>query len=247
MASVQVVGQVVGAPQQEMMNRLSEDTNDIFKGQPSVLVKQEWAALECCDCEARNRYRISVPKDERYEGDVFLYLDEDSACCERICCSVNRSLTLKLHNGTTKDDPIVQTMKKPFHCQGCCFCRPKFEVFGSASQPIGRIEDPCRCCQMDQQIIDKDDNLLFTTYGSICQCGLYCPMCCDVGFDILKEGNSYGKVTKMALTCSEVCTKTNRFKIDFGGGMTPVEKRLAFASAMLLDLEYFEQSKNSDN
>jgi len=100
---------------------------------------------------------------------------------------------------------------------------------------------------MDQQIYDNNDTLLFTTYGSICQCGLCCPMCCDVEFDILRNDNSYGKITKMALTCSEVCTKTNRFKIDFDRTMTATEKRLAFASAMLLDLEYFETSKNNDN
>jgi hypothetical protein len=225
------------------MDQLGEDKNDIFRNQQSVLVKQEWAALECCDCEAKNRYRISVPRDGRYEGDVFLYVDEESGCLERICCSVNRSLELRVHSGTSKDDPVVQRMKKPFHLQGCCFCRPKFEVFGSASQLLGRVEDPCRICKMDQQVYDAQDNLLFTTYGSICQCGLYCPMCCDVSFDILKDGQEVGKITKMALTCSEACLKTNRFKIDFGT-LQPMEKRMAFASAMLLDLEYFEKDKN---
>jgi hypothetical protein len=100
---------------------------------------------------------------------------------------------------------------------------------------------------MDQQIFDKDDNLLLTTYGSICQCGLFCPMCCDVEFDILKNGQEAGKITKMALTCSEACLKTNRFKVDFGTLKSPLEKRMAFASAMLLDLEYFETNKNNDS
>jgi len=238
---------VVGAPQQQIMNQLGEVNNDIFQNQPSILVQQEWAALECCDCEAKNRYRVSIPQNERYEGQPFLYVDEESACCERLCCSTNRSLELRVHSGTTKDDPIVQRMKKPFHCQGCCFCRPKFEVFGSAHQPLGHVEDPCMCCVMDQQVYDANDQLLFTTSGSICQCGMCCPMCADVEFGILKNGQPAGKITKMALTCSEVCLKTNRFKVDFDKLQSPLEKRMAFASAMLLDLEYFETNKNNDS
>merc|ERR1712032_985872 len=104
---------------------MGADGEDLFKSAKSVLIKQEWAAIEACSCEAKNRYRVSVPQGGgTEEGEVFLYVDEDSGCLERICCSVNRSLTLRVHEGNSKDGTIKQSMYKPFHIQGCCCCRP---------------------------------------------------------------------------------------------------------------------------
>merc|ERR1719436_168818 len=153
---------------------------DIFKGNEKVMVKQEFAVLECCSIEAKNRYRVSVPSGEQEGSNIFLYIDEDSDCCERICCSTNRSLTLNVHQGSTKDGPTLLSMRKPFHCQGCCCMRPAFSVFSGpreSSKMIGQIEDPCRCCVMDQQIMDGTGNLVYTTQGSICQLGMCCPCC----------------------------------------------------------------------
>merc|ERR1719379_2014526 len=129
--------------------------DDIFQGNAKIMIKQEFAALECLSCEAKNRYRISVPNGEDEGPNVFLYINEDSGCCERILCSVNRRLTLKVHQGSTKDGRTVQSMHKPLHIQGCCICRPKFTVYSGESKEgsiIGTIEDPFACCKMDQRI-----------------------------------------------------------------------------------------------
>mmetsp|Transcript_75790 Transcript_75790/g.222238 ORF Transcript_75790/g.222238 Transcript_75790/m.222238 type:complete len:240 (+) Transcript_75790:67-786(+) len=236
---------VTNAPVQVVM-----PGNDLFNELPKILIKQEFAAMEMCGCEARNRYRISQPINDDQEGpNIFLYIDEDSACLERICCSVNRSLTLNVHHGATKDGPVVQAMHKPFHCQGCCFMRPRFEVFKGArgSEMIGRVEDPCRCCEMDQQVFDKEDKLLFTTQGGVCQAGMCCPCCFSVDFDIKKDGVKAATISKRPMTCCEMCQRTNRFLVDFDQITDPNEKRMVLAAAMLIDLEYFEQNKNNDN
>eukprot|EP00931_Biecheleriopsis_adriatica_P020408 TRINITY_DN1364_c0_g1_i1.p1 TRINITY_DN1364_c0_g1~~TRINITY_DN1364_c0_g1_i1.p1 ORF type:complete len:257 (-),score=60.11 TRINITY_DN1364_c0_g1_i1:73-780(-) len=219
---------------------------DIFQGNQKIMVKQEFALLECFSCEAKNRYRVSVPNGEEEGPNIFLYVNEESNCCERICCSVNRSLTLNVHQGATKEGPIVQSMYKPFHVQGCCICRPKFDVFDGARAPIGTIEDPCRCCAMDQQIKDAGGKLIFTTYGSICQLGLCCPCCASVDFNVKKDGNDVALISKRPMTCGECIKKTNRFIVDFDKINDANEKRLIFAAAMLADLEYFEQNKNDN-
>mmetsp|Transcript_57385 Transcript_57385/g.158855 ORF Transcript_57385/g.158855 Transcript_57385/m.158855 type:complete len:245 (-) Transcript_57385:103-837(-) len=244
MAAAAVVSAVIGAPlQQNMVDE--QAAQDVFKGYNRIMIKQEWAAIELCDIEAKQRYRVSVP-DGNKEGAPFLYVTEESNCCERICCSTNRSLTLKLHNGASKDYPVVQKMKKPFSCQGCCCMRPSFEVFGPGEdEKIGKIEDPCRCCVMDQQIFDASDNLIYTTNGSICQCGMCCPLCASVDFEVRKDGQAVGAIRKNALTCADACVKTNSFTVDFGGVTEPNHKRMIFAAAMLLDLEYFEANKNN--
>eukprot|EP00440_Ansanella_granifera_P016499 gb/GFBE01017927.1/.p1 GENE.gb/GFBE01017927.1/~~gb/GFBE01017927.1/.p1 ORF type:complete len:237 (+),score=68.25 gb/GFBE01017927.1/:1-711(+) len=235
---------MMNAPEQVMM-----EGADIFQGNQKIMVKQEFALLECFSCEAKNRYRVSVPNGEEEGPNVFLYVDEESGCCERICCSVNRSLTLNVHQGCTKDGPVVASMHKPFHLQGCCFCRPSFTVFAGpeGSKQIGQIEDPCRICVMDQQIKDEQGNLAYTTNGSICQMGMCCPCCASVDFDISKDGKKVGLISKRPMTIGECFKKTNRFTIDFPQGADATQKRLVFAAAMLLDLEYFEQNKNDNN
>jgi len=223
---------------------------DLFKGSSKVLIKQEWAAIEACSFEAKNRYRISIPQGGNEEGDVFLHMNEASNCLERMCCSANRALTLKVHNGKTKNDPVVMQFSKPFHCQGCCFMRPHFDVFAGESinegSKIGSIDDPYKCCLMDQQILDKGGKVLASTKGSVCQIGMCCPLCFDVSFDILKNDTKVGEIKKPALNLTEGCCGTNRFLVDFQSITDQTERNMIFAAAMLLDLEYFEQNKNNN-
>lgn len=209
-----------------------------------IMVKQEFAAGDLCGCEAKNRYRVSVPNGES-EGRIFLYVDEDSECVERVCCSVNRSLTLTVHEGSSSLGAIAQKMRKPFHLQGCCFWRPSFEVLAGPTK-IGTIEDPFACCEMNQHIMDERGKLLYTTTGSVCQLGLCCPCVSPVDFQIRKDGKEVGSISKRPLTCTECMGKTNRFTVDFPAKASPVEKRLIFSAAMLADLEYFEQNKRDN-
>jgi hypothetical protein len=239
MTEVQNPVVIVGAPVQQAMGMAG---GDIFGGATSLFIKQEMAAVELCGIEAKQRYRISVP-DNGKEGSVFLYITEESECCERICCGPNRALTLQVHQGPSKEGPIIQTMHKPFACVGCCFLRPSFDVKDQAGTAIGHIDDPFRCCVMDQQVQDAKGQLLFTTSGTVCQAGMCCPCCSDVNFDIQKNGTNTAGIEKKALDCEDICLKTNRFIVNFDKITDPTEKRMLLSAAMLLDLEYFEQQK----
>lgn len=230
-------------PSQQIM---TNSMGDMFSNASQVMVTQEWAAVEMCGIEAKNRYRISVPMQGQKEGATFLYITEESQCLERVCCGPNRTLTLKVHEGNSKDGPVVMRMHKPFSCQACCFLRPTFKVYGPGGMPndqIGSIDDPCRCCYMDQRIFSKDGNVAFTTGGTMCQPGLCCPCCCGVDFNVTKNGSKVGSIEKIAQNLTEMCMKTNRFMIKFDKVQDNQERRLLLASAMLLDLEYFEQQK----
>jgi len=199
-------------------------------------LKQQWKAKELCGIEAKNRY---MSKDEKF------YIDEQSDCLQRICASTNRELTLFGHSGNTGEAPVALRMYKPYHLQGCCFCRPSMQVDLADGTSVGKIEDPWKCCTMDQQILDKTGATRFTVAGSICQCGMCCACCADVNFDISdKSGNKVGSITKPALTCSEMCVKTNRFVLDFPKQCSMEDKNLLVGSTMLLDLQYFEKNKN---
>lgn len=218
------------APTQQNMG------GEIFSGTNEVLIKQEFKAIEVLGFEAKNHYSVSA-------GQNSLYITEKSDDCERCFCGPNRSLTLMLHGGDKKDDPVIMSMHKPFTCFGCCIMRPSFEVYGPGGKTdlIGRIEDPCRCCVMDQQVMSATGDLLFTTNGSMLQLGICCVCCGDVRFDVEKQGQAVAEIRKPALTGGEVMGKTNRFSLHFDQITDPTERKLMFASAMLLDLTYFEQ------
>merc|ERR1711879_55654 len=107
-------------------------------------------------------------------------------------------------------------------------------------------DDPFKCCLMDQQISDKNGNVWAITTGTICQLGMCCPCCADVKFEVLKNESPVALVTKPPLNFTECFCNTNRFLVEFQQITDPIEKRMIFAAAMLLDLEYFEQNKNND-
>lgn len=165
---------------------------------------------------------------------------------ERLCCGPNRSLTLKVHQGNYKSGEPLMTMEKPFSLQQCCFLRPNFTVKDGGGNELGKIEDPCRFCLMDQQVKDGSGNTLFTTKGTLFQCGICCPLCFDVNFEAEKENQWKASIRKLRPNCEEICLKTNRFIIDWEKVTDTKERKLLLASAMLLDLEYFEEHKNKD-
>jgi len=230
------------APQSQVMGNLSSD--DIFENAQRLFVRQEVAAIEVCGIEAKQRYRISQTDESNKEGKVFLFITEESQCLERICCSTNRSLKLLVHQGQDKDGPVVQTMEKPFSLQGCCCCRPSFDVKAGPTQ-VGFVQDPCRFCWMDQQVLNANREVSFITQGSPCQCGMFCPCCAGINFNVKKPfgGDKVGSITKLPMDIMECAFGANRFVIDMAGVTDPVERRMMLASAMLLDLAYFEQQK----
>jgi len=100
---------------------------------------------------------------------------------------------------------------------------------------------------MDQQIVDANGTLVYTTYGSVCQLGMCFPCCGSVDFQIKQDGKDVGLISKRPMTMGECCQKTNRFIIDFPSDADPTQKKMVFGAAMLADLEYFEQNKNDNN
>ena len=93
------MAQVAPVPQ-KMTDRFDE----------ALIIRQEWAAMELCGCEAKNRYRVhksAADKSARSaSGENSMYINEESACLERICCGPNRSLTLVVHQGGDKGESL---------------------------------------------------------------------------------------------------------------------------------------------
>ena len=222
----------------------------------SVVITQEFAPVELFGLEGKNRYRVTAsgpdPKDMNNEAASLFYIHEESNCCERIFCSVNRSLTLHVHEGGTRNGNVLFSMVKPFHLQGCiCCCRPTMEIYSGGNR-LGRVEDPFECevclsCKVNQNLYNETNDLIFTTYGTLCQPGWCCPCFCPITFNVKNhKGGSDGQIIKGYQNLIELCCQLNRFKVIFPPEATEQDKTLLIGASMLLDLEYFEQNKNQN-
>ena len=170
--------QPLGAPRMESMSSavgrtpsgLSSPTNggkkrqDIFGDK--LTIRQRMAPMEAVGvCDSKNAYDVKGSPG----GPMFF--SEDSPCWERFCCGAQRSFELKLHMGTTKNDPVVASYKKKFDASGFCplpmpCLRPELTVHDTSGGTLGRVEDPCNAHSMwriKQRVYDKKDRIVYET------------------------------------------------------------------------------------
>ena len=242
-------------------------SSDTFGGSDILLVKQEFDLKDACGIEAKNRYRVSVPSDVSgsTEGTVFLFGQEQSEGCERVCCPLCRSLTMNIHVGDNKHGNIAMSIEKPdCHPQalpwplllhpaltiplGILACVSVngpgaiYVVKDSSGAVLGSIVSPMMatfCCS-GMQIIKDKDGLEVYRMGPSSQCNSCCPCLNDEAVGIFKDGAEVATVTRKTLTCAEVCGKTNRFSVDFRKVTNLDQRRLIFAAAMSYDLQFWE-------
>lgn len=230
---------------------------DFFGGREKILTDQQFEPLELCGCEMKNRYKVGVPdsRNKLSQGSDFLFMHEKSNCCERICCSVNRELSLFLRTGPLPhgseaqfSKPLLMQMHKPFHCQFCCCCRPEMDVTSAAGTAIGHVLMPFVCCKIYQSVFRPGDIHPTFEVGPVtcCQTGFCCPCCAPLSVPVYQKGTEVARFTHMKYTCCELFGMMNRMQIEFGKIKDPNDRALLFSSMMLLELEYFEYNKNNN-
>lgn len=230
---------------------------DFFGGRATILTDQKFELLEAlCGCEVKNRYMVGVPDSagKLAPGTDFLFMHEHSECCERICCSVNREMTLNLRQGALpaqkadyESQPLHMAMHKPFHCSHCCFMYPSMNVTTAQGAPLGNVQMPT-CCKVYQQIYRPGDRLPTFEVGpvSCCQTAIVCPCCADLVIPVTQQGKEVASFTHHKFTCCELLGMMNRMSVDFGSVQDPKDRAMLFASMMLLELEWFEKKQSSE-
>mmetsp|Transcript_37345 Transcript_37345/g.76608 ORF Transcript_37345/g.76608 Transcript_37345/m.76608 type:complete len:268 (-) Transcript_37345:112-915(-) len=248
------------------MNQKADTSGDTFDNHTRILVTQQFEILELCGIEAKNRYRIST---EDNPAETFLFAQETGDGCERVCCSLCRSMTMNIHLGHDKNGPVVLSMQKERHCQmlpcpillhpgawivtcpWLCIAAaskdPEFivrkgnEVLGSILDPSG----PAFQCKGNSLIRDATGCTLYET-GPLCLCSSArcCPCLEEEAVHVTTPaGERVASITRKAMTCAELCGKMNRFVVDFGSVRDPTHRALIFAAGMMFDLQYWEQKQ----
>ena len=110
-------------------------------------------------------------------------------------------------------------------------------------QKIGHIEDPWKCCVMDQRIFGPDGQQIYGAAGSVCQTGVFCPCLAPVEFALTDTNGqpTDGGIAKIFGGCAEIVAKVNKFRVTFPAGADPKQKMALIGCTMLIDFEYFEK------
>jgi len=151
------------------------------------------------------------------------------------------------------DNEPFLLLDRPCKCTCYCFNRPEMTVTyveDGKSEFVGKMKDLWTCCNIINEIYDKDNNLKFIIDGSCLQIGMHCkgPFdCCEtIDFDIK---NPSGEVVSTLQKRSPGCAKAmvsdaDNFALNFPANATKEDKALLMCAVLFLDFRHFEQKAN---
>ena len=216
-----------------------------------AIIKQELEMFEIISgCETQNRYHVYLQSSMGLKY-AFKCI-ERSGCCARACCSNNcRSINLDIrHVSSANEDPdlakIFINAKKSCALSCCCFCRPELDIrLSGNNEYLGKIREPCTCCDIKNEIYDKDNKLKYMLHGDCCQYGLCCgasaEKIAEIQFVIIRNGETVGVMKKLTSSMGEYFSKADSYKIAFPVDATPEDKMLLICSGLLVDYQNFEK------
>lgn len=234
---------------QDPMTELAQSTG--------AIIRQEIEMFEVVTgCETQNRYNVFIQSSMGLKY-AFRCI-ERSGCCCRTCCSANcRSLKMDIrHVASPNEDPelskIFISASKPCAMGCCCLCRPHLDInLSDNNLYLGRIREPCTCCDIQTDIYNKNYELKYSIVGSCCQFGLCCgssmEKMTEIEFRIKSQGKTVGVMKKLSSTVGEYFTKADSYKISFPNQATPEEKMLLICAGLLVDYQNFERDETPKN
>jgi len=255
---------MAGAPAQKGMP--NDPFGDEFRVEQLMMKRDIAEALFGVECG--NRYALKPLDEER----THMYITERSTCLCKCFCRQFRTASFDVFYGGDFDDrggrndPKILQIDRPWPgCFGCCcigctdFNRQKGTVrwtddaFGG-SRRVGYVQDHCACCGFREELHNEKGEHLYTVRGTACQLGAFCP-CCDAKLDVVDRKFAgeriVGSVTKRAGGLCQVAKDAfldlQNFDVKAPKDATPDDKALLVATALMLDLQYFERRQENNN
>ena len=217
-----------------------------------AILRQELEMYEIISgCETQNRYHVFLQSSMGIKY-AFKCI-ERSGCCGRVCCCNDcRSIKVDIrHVKSANEDPDLATLfisaKKPCALNCCCFCRPQLNIsLAKNNSYLGKIREPCTCCNIETEVYDKNKSLKYRIIGSCCQYGLCCgssaEKIAEIQFKITKHGQTVGIMKKLTSSMGEYFSKADSYKISFPLDATPEDKILLICAGLLIDYQNFESN-----
>ncbi|CAK70028.1 unnamed protein product (macronuclear) [Paramecium tetraurelia] len=249
-------------PQQNYVSPMQMDAGfnsglDALSRCPSVFIKQRPDYLETLGvCEKKNAYFVyqsdsmGNKPDFKQQAPIFK-CKEESSCWQRNCLpGACRAFDLKVKQYNERQDTnTVFRMSREFRCTCLCFERPEMEVQLSNGVKIGTINYPFMFCDKGVDILDENNQIVYTIRGSCCQwpflVNLPCETCQRARFDIMdSQGQKISELWKeSAGFCNALCdVDATNFRLLFPMQASSRQKALLLAAALFIDFNYFEES-----
>jgi len=244
------------APQQYQQAPKDKKGFERLAERDGIFIKQKFDALEAITgCEKGNTYYVfPLSKDGEKKGKRLFKAKEKSSCFAKQCMSGDcRPFQLKVNLESTSeetDNEPFLLIDRPCKCTCLCFNRPEITVNlveDGQNVYVGKIRDPWTCCNIINDIYDKDNNLKYKIEGSCCQIGMHCKgpfACCEtIDFDVkTPSGEVISTIQKRSPGCLKaLVSDADNFSINFPPNATPEDKALLMAAVMFLDYRYFEE------
>ncbi|VDI73163.1 phospholipid scramblase 1-like isoform X2 [Mytilus galloprovincialis] len=198
--------------------------------------------------EVPNRYSV-----ENASGQRAYFAQEESECCNRICCGPNRGFQMHI---TMNDGREVIKCEREFKCcAGCCWCANgdhcgwEMTVEAPPGNLIGYIRQQGSKWKMNLALYDANRVKLYDIWSKCCP--IFC-VCCidDINFYVhdVKSGNRLSPriYKKWAGWVRECCTRADLLVCEFPG-MDVKEKALFVCACFMIDVMVFEPQKKNNN
>jgi len=207
-----------------------------------IFIKQDVEMFEAIvGFETENRYKVLTGS-----GGLLFKADEDTNCCNRMCCGSNRSFTIWL------SDNLGQRMMKlesPFRSDSCwCPCWLKcVEVQCPPGNTIGYVQQSWSLCKPAFYIQNAEKENILRIQGP---CLPKWELCGDRVFQVYTADGETpcGQVTKQwSGLVKELFTDADTFGVSFPVDLDVSVKATIMASAFLIDFMFFEDSPSDDN
>jgi len=221
-----------------------------------IFIKQKLDILEAMTgCEQGNTYLVyPLGKDGDKKGKKLFKCKEKSSCFAKQCMTGDcRPFQLKINledESEELDNEAFLLLDRPCKCTCYCFNRPELSVTwveDGKSQYIGKIIDPWTCCNIINEIYDKDNNFKYKVEGSCLQIGMHCKgpfECCEkIDFEIkTPSGDVISGIQKKSPGClAAMVSDADNFSVHFPANASKEDKALIMATVLFLDYRYFEE------
>jgi hypothetical protein len=158
----------------------------------------------------------------------------------------------------------IAWMDRPYACTCCCLARPEMTVYwgsiDNTSNVIGKIREPCKCIDIQMDMMDFAGNGRYSVLADGCQCGICCGgtpcgRCSEVMFPIFKYNqeskeyaNRQGSIQRKFNGCMKsIATDADNFEITFPQDASPEDKLMMIATALMIDFRYYNEDPDDNS
>jgi len=231
-----------------------------LESRDGVFIKQKLEIGEILTgCQQSNTYNVyPLSKDGDKKGKKLFKCKESSDCCARVCLAPDcRPFTMKVK--LTDDDEDVDSapfleIDRPCKCTCYCCNRPEIRVSyveNGQNQYLGKVVNPWTCCDIELEVFDSANQLVYKIDGNCCQLGLHCSGPCDacqtIDFDIKTGGGEVvSTLQKRSPGCvAAMVSEADNFSLNFPHKSTKEQRALLLCAVLFLDYRYFEEKQNN--